>query len=53
VAGSPVRLPRYQCDRGIHLKQQLRDKPIEYKPYIDRYGEDMPEIREWKWSNPE
>ena len=31
------------------LKQQLQDKLIEHKQYIDKYGEDLPEIRNWKW----
>ena len=45
------RLPQ-TGDGGIYLKQQLKDKLIEHKQYIDKYGEDMPEIRNWKWSVP-
>ena len=35
---------------GAYLKQQLQDKLVEHKRYIDKYGEDMPEIKEWTWS---
>jgi xylulose-5-phosphate/fructose-6-phosphate phosphoketolase len=45
------RLPQ-TGDRGIYLKQQLKDKLIEHQQYIDKNGEDMPEIRNWKWSDP-
>ncbi len=34
---------------AAHTKQRLRDKLIEHQQYITRYGEDMAEIRDWKW----
>jgi xylulose-5-phosphate/fructose-6-phosphate phosphoketolase len=35
--------------KGAYLKQMLLDKLIEHKEYIRQNGEDMPEIRNWKW----
>jgi xylulose-5-phosphate/fructose-6-phosphate phosphoketolase len=29
----------------------MQDKLIEPKHHIDKHGEDLPEIRNWKWSN--
>lgn len=34
---------------GAHIKQEMRDKLIDHKKYIHEHGDDMPEIREWKW----
>jgi xylulose-5-phosphate/fructose-6-phosphate phosphoketolase len=45
------RLPQ-TGEKGIALKRRLKDKLIEHKQYIEKHGEDMPEVRNWKWSNP-
>ena len=35
--------------KAAHVKQHLRDKFIEHREYVDRHGEDMPEIQNWGW----
>ncbi len=30
----------------------MEDKLIEHKHYIDKQGEDLPEIRNWMWGQP-
>lgn len=34
---------------GGYVKQFVRDKRIEHRQYITKYGKDMPEITQWKW----
>jgi xylulose-5-phosphate/fructose-6-phosphate phosphoketolase len=36
-------------NKAAYAIQAVRDKLIEHTEYIRRYGEDMPEIRQWKW----
>jgi xylulose-5-phosphate/fructose-6-phosphate phosphoketolase len=36
---------------AAYTQQFLRNKLIEHKQYIARYGQDMPEIREWQWQH--
>ena len=42
------RLPQLGS-KGDYLKQQLKDKLIEHKVYVNRYGKDLPEILDWNW----
>ncbi len=42
------RLPQ-TGNKGRALKEQLQAKLIEHKQYIDKNGQDLPEIRNWKW----
>jgi xylulose-5-phosphate/fructose-6-phosphate phosphoketolase len=50
LAGGVVdRVPRLG-NTAAHLKQHLRDKLIEHRLYIAEHGEDMPEIRNWRWA---
>ena len=36
--------------RAVHVTQRFQDKLIEHAEYVRRYGEDMPEIRNWSWA---
>ena len=42
------RLPQ-SGSKGAYLKQQLKDKLIAHKLYVNEHGKDMPEILNWKW----
>ncbi len=45
-----IRLPQLG-NRGSFLIQQMKDKLVEHKQYIYANGQDMPEIRNWKWND--
>lgn len=48
VADVVDRVPRLR-QRAAYVKQYVRDRLIDHKEYICEHGEDMPEIRDWKW----
>ena len=43
-----TRLPQLGT-KCAYLKQEMQDKLIEHRNYINENGEDMPEIKNWKW----
>ena len=49
LAGDVIdRVPKIGA-RAVYVKQLLRDKLLDHRAYINRYGDDMPEIRDWRW----
>ena len=42
------RVPRLEKSRA-YIRDMAEQKLVDRKKYIHRYGEDMPEIRNWKW----
>ena len=49
VIDTVKRLPQLG-NRGAFLIQLMKDKLVEHRQYITAYGQDMPEIRDWKWN---
>ncbi len=42
------RVPKVGYAAG-YVKQFIRDKLIEHLQYITKYGDDLPDVRDWKW----
>ena len=38
-------------NRGAYLYQKMSDKLVEHKQYIHQYGQDLPEVSNWKWED--
>ena len=51
VADAIDRVPGLGAN-AAYAKQAIRDKLIAHKLYVDEFGVDMPEIRDWRWPEP-
>jgi xylulose-5-phosphate/fructose-6-phosphate phosphoketolase len=38
--------------RAAYMRQEMRHKLVEHSHYISTRGDDMPEIKDWRWSAP-
>ena len=50
VIDTVKRLPQLG-NTAAYVIQEMRDKLVEHKQYITTYGQDLPEVREWKWTD--
>ncbi|MGO7815622.1 hypothetical protein ACC674_39645, partial [Rhizobium ruizarguesonis] len=44
------RLPQLVA-RAAYFKQSIREKLVEHRQYIEKYGDDIPAISGWKWGS--
>ncbi|MEO7907224.1 MAG: phosphoketolase family protein, partial [Saprospiraceae bacterium] len=51
LAGDVIKRVKALDAIGIQTKKFITEKLIEHNAYIREHGEDMPEIRNWKWNN--
>jgi xylulose-5-phosphate/fructose-6-phosphate phosphoketolase len=49
LAGDVIDRVKKLGARAAYAKQAIRDKLIDHREYICRYGDDMPEIANWTW----
>jgi xylulose-5-phosphate/fructose-6-phosphate phosphoketolase len=49
LAGDVVDRVKKLAPAAGYIKQEIRDRLIEHRAYITERGEDLPEIRDWKW----
>jgi xylulose-5-phosphate/fructose-6-phosphate phosphoketolase len=44
------RVPSLQT-RAVTARQYFADQRTRHRAYVTKYGEDMPEVREWRWTS--
>jgi xylulose-5-phosphate/fructose-6-phosphate phosphoketolase len=49
LVGDGIDRVRGLGSRAAYGRQFICDKLLDHKAYVHQYGEDMPEIRNWRW----
>lgn len=49
LVGNVIRRVPKLASKAAYAHQAVRDKLAEHERYVQEYGEDMPEIRNWSW----
>lgn len=49
LAGDAIDRVPHLGNRAAHVQQLIRDVLVKHRRYIEEHGEDLPEIREWRW----
>ena len=49
LAMAAVARVRRLTDVSAHVVQHLRDRLVDHTAYVREHGQDMPEIRDWRW----
>ena len=37
--------------KAIQVRQYLADQRVRHRAYVTEYGEDLPEVRDWRWDS--
>ena len=45
------RVPRLGA-KAAYVKKAMQDALLEHRAYVERHGEDLPSIRDWRWPGP-
>ena len=51
LAGDAIDRVQRLCNGAGHVQRRLRDRLLEYRAHVSRYGVDLPEIANWRWGD--
>jgi xylulose-5-phosphate/fructose-6-phosphate phosphoketolase len=49
VAMAAIERVERMTDVSAHVVQHLRDRLVDHHAYVRAHGQDLPEVREWRW----